>query len=139
MQEPKNDIETRSSLVSRNVTIQGRRTSVRLEPEMWNALKEIARREQCTIHDICSLIYARKKRESSLTASIRVFLMLYFRSAATEDGHCRAGHGHFANMMARAKIKTAAFKGNQSAKGLNRDEFKNMAVPTGSRPRSIYG
>jgi predicted DNA-binding ribbon-helix-helix protein len=72
---------------------------------MWSALKEIARREQCTIHDICSLIQARKNRDSSLTASIRVFLMLYFRSAATEEGHARAGHGHFDSMRARARLQ----------------------------------
>ncbi len=94
----------RSSLVSRNISVQGRRTSVRLEPEMWNALKEIARRERCKIHDICSLISARKKPNTSLTAAIRVFLMLYFRAAATEDGHMRAGHGDFGSMMQRARV-----------------------------------
>lgn len=45
----------RSTLVSRNVTVLGRRTSVRLEPEMWAALRDIAAREKCRIHDICSL------------------------------------------------------------------------------------
>lgn len=34
---------SKSTLVSRNITILGRRTSVRLEPEMWMALKEIAK------------------------------------------------------------------------------------------------
>lgn len=96
--------ETKSSLLSRNITVMGKRTSVRLEPEMWNALREIAIREDCTIHDICSLIYVRKGRYSSLTAAIRVFLMLYFRSASTEEGHNRAGHGRFANMVERAKL-----------------------------------
>lgn len=32
---------SRSTLVSRNVVISGRRTSVRLEPEMWDGLREI--------------------------------------------------------------------------------------------------
>ncbi len=94
----------KSSLISRNITVVGRRTSVRLEPEMWNALREIARREQCTIHDICSLIHLRKSPSTSLTAAIRVFLMLYYRAAATEDGHVRAGHGNFDNMVNRARM-----------------------------------
>ena len=47
---------TKSTLLSRNITVQERRTSVRLEPEMWQALKEIAQRERCNIHDICTLI-----------------------------------------------------------------------------------
>jgi predicted DNA-binding ribbon-helix-helix protein len=41
-----------STLLSRNITVGGRRTSVRLEPEMWNSLYDIAKRENCTIHDI---------------------------------------------------------------------------------------
>lgn len=93
-----------STLVSRNITVLGHRTSVRLEPEMWNALREIAKREQCKIHDICSLISLRKNVNTSLTAAIRVFLMLYYRAAATDDGHRRAAHGSFENMMSRARM-----------------------------------
>ncbi len=95
---------TKSTLVSRNITILGRRTSVRLEPEMWVSLKEIAKRERCTIHDICSLISLRKNENTSLTAAIRVFLMLYFRASSTEEGHISAGHGSFETMKQRAKI-----------------------------------
>ena len=98
MEEPK------STLVSRNITILGRRTSVRLEPEMWTALRNIAKRERCSIHDICSLIALRKREHCSLTAAIRVFLMLYFKASSTEEGHTRAGHGNFQNMIQRAGI-----------------------------------
>ena len=85
--------EPKGALISKNITIIGKRTSVRLEPEMWRALKEIARREKCSIHDICSMVYACKRPRSSLTASIRVFLMLYYKAAATEPGHKKARHG----------------------------------------------
>ncbi|MEM7618118.1 MAG: ribbon-helix-helix domain-containing protein [Pseudomonadota bacterium] len=93
---------TESSLVLKNITVLGRRTSIRLEPEMWRALKQISYRERCSIHDLCSLIGLRKNSKTSLTAVIRVFLMLYFRSAATEEGHNKAGHGNFENMKRRA-------------------------------------
>lgn len=93
-----------STLLSRNITVGGRRTSVRLEPEMWNSLYDIAKRENCTIHDICTLISMRKNDKTSLTAAIRVFLMLYFRAAATEEGHARAGHGSFEYMKQRAGL-----------------------------------
>ncbi|MCL2469367.1 MAG: ribbon-helix-helix domain-containing protein [Alphaproteobacteria bacterium] len=83
----------RSSLVSRNVTIDQHRTSVRLEPDMWNALRDICRREHITIHDIATIVSMRKAVNTSLTAGIRVFVMAYFRDAATEEGHSRAGHG----------------------------------------------
>jgi predicted DNA-binding ribbon-helix-helix protein len=101
--------ESRSTLVSRNITVLGRRTSVRLEPEMWTALRDIVTREKCRIHDICSLIELRKNRDTSLTAAIRVFIMLYFRAAATEEGHQRVGHGDFSIMLKRARMTRESF------------------------------
>ena len=96
------DDDIKTTLLSRNITVNGRRTSVRLEPEMWNALFDIAKRENCSIHDICTLISIRKNPKTSLTAGIRVFLMLYFRAAANEEGHARAGHGDIKFMKDRA-------------------------------------
>ncbi|MFA4994996.1 MAG: ribbon-helix-helix domain-containing protein [Bdellovibrionales bacterium] len=84
----------RSTLVSRNVVISGRRTSVRLEPEMWDGLREICQRERSTMHQVCTTVSLQKMDETSLTAAIRVFVMRYFRLAATEEGHTKAGHGY---------------------------------------------
>lgn len=98
------DDQPKTTLISKNITILGRRTSVRLEPEMWNALRDISNRENCSIHDICSLIHIRKNPVTSLTAAIRVFMMLYYRAASTSDGHQKAGHGNFENMKRRAKL-----------------------------------
>lgn len=99
-----NELNFKTTLISKNITVQGRRTSVRLEPEMWLALRDIALREKCTIHDICSLVSVRKNTHTSLTAAIRVFLMLYFRAATTDEGHRRAGHGDFEHMKRRARV-----------------------------------
>lgn len=71
---------------------------------MWGALRDIAGREKCRIHDICSLVHMRKNSDTSLTAAIRVFLMLYYRAAATDEGHRKAGHGHFERMLSRAQM-----------------------------------
>ncbi len=95
-QNLKNDKSNRekvSTLISQNVKINGHRTSVRLEKEMWLGLKDIARRESCTVHDLCSVISSRKIPETSLTAAIRVFIMVYYQTASTETGHAEAGHG----------------------------------------------
>ncbi len=94
-----------SGLVSHNICVLGRRTSVRLEPEVWQALRDIAARERCSIHILCSLIAKRKRAESSLTAAIRVFVTLYFRAAATDEGHRRAGHGSL-KQLAETVLKT---------------------------------
>ena len=81
-----------STLVSRNIIVSGHRTSMRLERAMWEALFEVCRRERNTIHAICTHV-DETRHESSLTAALRVFIVTYFRTAATEDGHQRAGHG----------------------------------------------
>jgi predicted DNA-binding ribbon-helix-helix protein len=81
-----------AGLVPRNITVGGKRTSVRLEPETWEALHEIARREHVSVHDVCTIVSQRRTR-SSLTAALRVFVLGYFRAAATESGHLDVGHG----------------------------------------------
>ena len=111
--------QPRTTLVSKNITILGRRTSVRLEPEMWNALRDISNRENCSIHDICSLIHIRKNPVTSLTAAIRVFMMLYYRAASTSDGHQKAGHGSFENMKRRARLNVD-MKTLRNSQGNNR-------------------
>jgi len=85
--------QVHSTLVSRNVTVSGKRTSVRLEPEMWDGLREICRRERANLHQLCTSISLQKSEQTSLTAAIRVFAMRYFRLAATEQGHSKAGRG----------------------------------------------
>jgi|GEM_PF-1807188 predicted DNA-binding ribbon-helix-helix protein len=81
-----------STLINRNVTVTGHRTSVRLEQPMWDALEEICRRERKVLNQLVTEI-DNNRQESSLTAAIRVTIMLYFKTAATERGHVRAGHG----------------------------------------------
>ena len=73
-----------STLISRNITINGRRTSIRLEPGMWDALHEVAEAKGLTIHQYCSEVQA-QRRESSLTAAIRMALLEHYRQANQAD------------------------------------------------------
>ena len=82
-----------SALVMRNISVRVRRTSIRLEPQIWDTLAEICCREFCTPHDVCSYVAARRPANASLSSSLRVFILGYFRTCATEDGHQRAGRG----------------------------------------------
>lgn len=83
---------TLSRLINRNVVAERGRTSMRLEPELWEALLEICGREG---QDMSSLV--RKVEQNGhaggRTSAVRVFVMSYFRDAATEAGHIAAGHG----------------------------------------------
>ncbi len=85
--------DERSSHVIPNVKVRGHRTSVRLEPQMWDSMAEICRREFCTPDDVCSYVAERKSPRDSLSSSLRVFMLEYFRNSSTEDGHVSAGHG----------------------------------------------
>jgi predicted DNA-binding ribbon-helix-helix protein len=67
--------------ISGNLVVDGRRTCVRLEAEMWAALKEVANHEDCTVNDLASRINRRKKDGQNFTSAIRVYLMLYYRKA----------------------------------------------------------
>lgn len=70
-----------SSLVLRNVTIAGHRTSVRLEPSLWQALEEICNREETDLNDLCSEI-AGRPRHGGFTSALREFIVSYYRGMA---------------------------------------------------------
>lgn len=70
-----------SPLVTRNVNVGGRRTSVRLEPDLWEALREIAQREDRSLHEICTDI-DRTRGGTRLTSAMRIYIVNYYRSAA---------------------------------------------------------
>lgn len=75
----------RNTLVTRNVRIDGRRTCLRLEQEMWHALEEICVRERLTLHALCSLIEPRRFGSARATA-VRAFVVAYFRFLAATGG-----------------------------------------------------
>jgi predicted DNA-binding ribbon-helix-helix protein len=68
----------------RNVVVGGHRTSVRLEPLMWEALREIARDRQMPLNALVTEI-DRQRSSSSLTAAIRVYIVAFYRAAAAAD------------------------------------------------------
>jgi predicted DNA-binding ribbon-helix-helix protein len=79
-------------LISRNVTINGRRTSLRLQNVIWEAIAEVCAHEELTVHQLCLLINGRRGI-SSRTSAIRAFIVAYLRDASTDDGHLKAWHG----------------------------------------------
>ena len=115
-----------SSLVSRNITVAGHRTSMRLEPEMWEALFDICRRERLSPHDVCTEVDARR-RASSLTAALRVFVMNYFRTASTEDGHVHAGHG--LGLLAGSESGTVPHRERDAQSAAAPDDARPQPMP----------
>lgn len=74
MPEPLHSPTPETSLISRNVTIDGRRTSIRLEPELWEALRLVSRMEGKTINQLCTSI-ARHQNLGGFTSAVRVYIV----------------------------------------------------------------
>jgi predicted DNA-binding ribbon-helix-helix protein len=83
---------TVSRLVNRNVVAERGRTSMRLEPELWDALQEICEREAQDMSTLVRQVEA-AGHAGGRTSAVRVYIMNYYRLAATEIGHAGAGHG----------------------------------------------
>jgi predicted DNA-binding ribbon-helix-helix protein len=81
-----------SRLVNRNVVAERGRTSMRLEPELWDMLHEICERESQDMSTLVRQIEA-AGHVGGRTSAVRVYIANYFYIAATEVGHAGASHG----------------------------------------------
>jgi predicted DNA-binding ribbon-helix-helix protein len=74
----------------RNIRIGKRRTSVKLEPEMWDALIEICVRTKKNINQICTEVHNANNGKptdddvsgANFTSELRVFILGYYRAIA---------------------------------------------------------
>ena len=70
---------------------------MRLEPELWDALHEICARQRrdlnCLVREIEAAGYT-----GGRTSAVRVFVVQYFRAAASEKGHRAACHGQLSDV-----------------------------------------
>lgn len=98
---------TVSRLINRNVVAGRGRTSMRLEPELWDALLEIAEREG---RDMSSLVRQVEQagHAGGRTSAVRVFILKYFREAAGEAGHITVGHGSLSRSRMPLQARSAA-------------------------------
>ena len=67
---------------TRNVTLGGNRTSIRLEEQFWRGLEEIIRREGIPLNALVTRIRASRRGDSSLSSAVRVFIQSYFFALA---------------------------------------------------------
>ena len=86
-----------TKLMNKIIMINNRRTSMRLCLKEWDALYEVCKIEHISKNHLIEMIEAQKENTLGLTYSTRLFLMSYFREAASEEGHKKAGHGLSAN------------------------------------------
>lgn len=63
-----------------SLTLKGHRTSVSLEPEFWDAFRDIAAQDGKPINALASEIDAIRGPEVGLASAIRVFVLARFRN-----------------------------------------------------------
>ena len=73
-----------NALKKYNITVNNVRTTVTLEPFIWDILNEVAGRHEVDVHTLCDFINSRRGPDSNLASAIRVFLLsyLYFKGHA---------------------------------------------------------
>jgi predicted DNA-binding ribbon-helix-helix protein len=94
-------------LVNRNVVAERGRTSMRLEPELWDVLSEICERESQDISTLVRQIEA-AGHAGGRTSAVRVFILNYLNAAVTEVGHATAGHGPLIRRVPPELTRSAA-------------------------------
>jgi predicted DNA-binding ribbon-helix-helix protein len=70
--------DLRSSVVKRSTVIAGHKTSVSLEDEFWNALKEIASDRGMPLAELVAAIDA-NRNHANLSSAIRLFVLGFYR------------------------------------------------------------
>ncbi|MEE4119648.1 MAG: ribbon-helix-helix domain-containing protein [Paracoccaceae bacterium] len=72
--------------VKRSLTLAGHRTSVSLEPEFWEAFREIAAARGQALNALAAEIDRDRGLETGLATAIRLFVLRELRAKAAQDG-----------------------------------------------------
>ena len=87
-QFPKNNEPPR--VLRRNVRIDGRRTTVKMETQMWDALEQICAETDASVDSICSALAAMPQARTNLTSLLRLFILDYFRDRAARTADTKS-------------------------------------------------
>jgi predicted DNA-binding ribbon-helix-helix protein len=68
----------KSAITKRSIVIGGRKTSVSLEDQFWNAFKEIAGAREMALSDLVAGIDT-DRQHANLSSAIRLFVLGFYR------------------------------------------------------------
>ena len=68
----------------RGIIIAGHPTSLRLEAEFWDFLREIAYERQLSLSELINAISQAKSRKVTLASALRVFVAQHYRAAVSQ-------------------------------------------------------
>jgi predicted DNA-binding ribbon-helix-helix protein len=73
----------KSTVIKRSVVLVGHKTSVSLEDEFWNGLREIAKQRGRTVSDLIAAIDA-DRQNANLSSAIRLFVLDFYREQVSD-------------------------------------------------------
>jgi predicted DNA-binding ribbon-helix-helix protein len=68
----------KSLVIKRSIVVGGHKTSVSLEDDFWDALREIAARHRVTLSDLVGSIDSGREH-GNLSSSVRLFVLNHYR------------------------------------------------------------
>jgi predicted DNA-binding ribbon-helix-helix protein len=71
----------KSLIVKRSIVLAGQNTSVSLEEQFWQGLKDIATSRGTTLSDLIGSI-DRKRKHDNLSSALRLFVLNHYRARA---------------------------------------------------------
>jgi predicted DNA-binding ribbon-helix-helix protein len=71
----------KSTVIKRSVVVARRKTSISLEQEFWEALKDVARADRTTVPAL--LVMIRGRHQGNLSSAVRVHVFEHFRAKAS--------------------------------------------------------
>jgi predicted DNA-binding ribbon-helix-helix protein len=69
----------KSAIAKRSIVLSGRKTSISLEPDFWDAVKEIAKLREKAVADLVTEIDERRTI-GNLSSAVRLFVLAFYQS-----------------------------------------------------------
>jgi predicted DNA-binding ribbon-helix-helix protein len=80
----------KSLVIKRSIVVGGHKTSVSLEDDFWDALKEIAREHRVTLSDLVGSL-DEQRQHRNLSSTLRLYVLNHYRqqkpAEAAETSH----------------------------------------------------
>ena len=68
----------KSTIIKRSIVIDGRKTSIGIEDDYWNSLKEIAHQRNETVSRLVTRI-DKERKSANLSSAIRLFVLGFYQ------------------------------------------------------------
>lgn len=77
------------SVLKRSIRLAGNKTSISLENQFWNCIREIARSENIAVDALIERIDTDRTRQN-LSSAVRLFGLVYFRTRTSRETFARS-------------------------------------------------